>query len=109
MEDDLEIYDTIFESLEDDDHAEYAENEMEKISKKILGFIHSLDADSLPRASKCIALLIYNHYKETQGKIRIVPYRGKCDRESQSLDFDLRYIPPVLARIISKWIDESIE
>lgn len=109
MEDTLEVYERILESMENDDYDEYRENEMEKISRKILGFIHGLEPESLKLASRNIALLIYNHHRETQGKIRVVPYKGKCDRESKSLDFDLRNIPPLLARIISKWIDEAPE
>ena len=102
----LEIYTAISEKLSQADREEpYREKEMEKISRKVSNFLQSLEPESMEAGSLNIALLIYTHFQETHGKIRIIPYKGKGERDPASLDFDLKNIPPCLARIISRWVD----
>lgn len=103
------IYDEIVEGLDEYDHEDYQEKEMEKISRKISNFQQSLDANSMKTASRIFVSLMYIHYERDHGKVRTLPYKGKHDRETPALDFDLKNIPPVLARILAKFIDDYVE
>jgi hypothetical protein len=106
----LEPYIVLYDSLEGEDLSEeYRDKEMQKISRKISNFFQSLESESIKHASTNIALLIYTHYNVESGKFRGIPYKGKVDRENVALDFDLKNISPILARILSKYIDGAFD
>lgn len=104
------IYAEILARLDEEEmEVGYREQEMEKISRKISNFLQSLEPASVKTASTKIALLIYTYFWEQHGKISGIPYKGKCDRDTPTLDFDLKNLPPPLARIISLWIDSAFD
>lgn len=87
----------------------YKEKEMERLSRKISDFIQSIHATSLKVVSRNMGILIYYYHWKNEGFVKSIPYKGKTDMELPSLDFDLKNVPPVLARILSKYIDDVLQ
>jgi hypothetical protein len=85
--------------------SEYKEKELETISRKVIDFFQSMTNIQAKKAAKNIALIIYYYRTLTVGPIRTIPYKGKDNNEIVSLDFDLKNIPPVLARLICHYVD----
>jgi len=105
----METYARLLSSLTEEQlKDEYEDNEMERFSRKVSDFFQSIVTSSVKDASVNLGILVYCHHKKTSGNIRGIPYKGKAEYEPLSLDFDLKNIPPVLSRLLSRYIDEVL-
>lgn len=86
---------------------EYEEGEMQMISRKIFSFFNRVDEKSQKDAAKKIGVCIYL-YAEQEGTLTTkIPYQGKADNFVRDITFDLKNIPPMLARCIARVIEET--
>lgn len=86
---------------------EYEEGEMQMISRKIMAYFKQAAEGSQKDASKKIGVCVYLYAEENGLTLSKVPYHGKVDNSVRDITFDLKNIPPTLARLIARMIDET--
>lgn len=107
MNEEISYYNELYYSIpKSDRNSSYIPKEKEDISTKISTFLSSLDSESKKLAGRqLLGLIFYYNYLET-GKLSVqVPYNGVFDRENVETEFDLKKLPPILARLLSAHLD----
>lgn len=102
------LYQAYLEEVESNQVCEdYEEGEMQMISRKIVSFFDRVSKESQKDASRKIGVCIYMYASDNGSSLSRTPFQGKIDNIVKDVTFDLKNIPPILARLIALVIDET--